>query len=232
MKPIILITPSLADEEKFIRISRAYTNAVENAGGIALIPDYACKENIPRLLGIADGVLLSGGGDIDPVLYGEAPVREIGEISPLRDEYEITLTKYAVENSMPILAICRGAQVLNAALGGKVYQDIYSAIKTPLIKHSQEMPRKYASHSANVEENTLLMRIIGSGKIRVNSFHHQAVSVLGRGLKASAAAEDGVIEAIEHEGLKFCLGVQWHPEHMIDVREHFDIFKEFIEAAR
>lgn len=212
-------------------VNSAYLQAVIKAGGTPILIPYQPKEQIYQIISLLDGLVLPGGVDVDPNRYGESPVVKCGEIDPFWDELDLLATGFALERGLPILAICRGMQVLNVALGGTLVQDIPSQIKDPL-KHSQEAPRWYATHDITVEQASLLGRIWGNALTRVNSFHHQSVGKVGRGLRIVATAPDGVIEAVESTDHPFVLGLQWHPELMInDYPAANRIFQHFIEAC-
>lgn len=173
-------------------------------------------------------MVLTGGGDVDPQMYGEDPIPNMGSIDPKRDHFELEITRWALGIGKPVLAICRGHQVLNVAAGGTLYQDIPSQIKGS-IKHRGKAPVYYPSHKVRVQEGSKLHGMFEKAELGVNSFHHQAVKDLGEGLVATAWAPDGVIEAMELPGETFVLGVQWHPERMID-GEMLKIFQAFIQA--
>ena len=212
-------------------VNNANIQAVIKSGGVPVLLPYQPKEQILRLVEGLDGLVLPGGTDVDPNRYGENPLVECGEIDPLWDELDLWAAGFALERNLPILAICRGVQVLNVALGGTLVQDISSQIKNPL-KHQQEAPTWYATHDVTVQSASLLGNIWGTAPSRVNSFHHQAIAKVGRGLRIVATAPDGVIEAVESTEHRFVLGVQWHPEHMV---EHYPaanrIFQHFVQAA-
>ena len=178
-------------------------------------------------VGMVDGILLSGGGDIDPLLFGEEPLRQNGEISPLRDSFELTLCRAALESGLPLFGICRGMQVMNIAAGGTIYQDIPAQTGSTL-KHSQQAPRPHGTHSVLPLENSLLAALWGKNRVAVNSFHHQAVAQLGEGFSAAAHSPDGIIEAVEREDAPFVLGVQWHPEYL---DRHRGIFNALATAG-
>lgn len=221
MKPLIIISPSINEDESGIKLSRAYFNAIRMAGGTALVSDY---DDVERTIEIADGILFSGGGDIDPALSGdEADNENQGQISKIRDSFEFELLKKAVNKNIPILGICRGMQVIGAVYGAHIIQHIEG--------HIQEMPMDISSHEVNIKPNTLLYDIIGKNKIMVNSFHHQIVGS-GFGGMVSAVSKEGYIEAIELKNKKFVLGVQWHPERLIESNENFSIFDRFIKEAK
>ncbi len=211
-KPVIGITGNFG--EKGCELAQGYYQSVLKAGGIPLvIPAYEDMATLVATLERIDGLLLSGGGDLNPMLLDEEPVPGLGGICPQRDKAELWLIRMAYNRQLPILGICRGIQMMAAALGGSVYQDLKSQYTAnPLIKHSQDLAREYASHTVRIEQDSLLYRIMGSDKLAVNSFHHQAVRNPGACFRVSAYAPDGVIEAIESTEHKSLLGVQWHPE--------------------
>jgi putative glutamine amidotransferase len=208
-----------------------YIEAVVKAGGIPILIPYQPKEQVFRILAGLDGIMLPGGNDVDPNRYGEYPTVQCGDIDPHWDELDLWAAGFALERNLPILAICRGCQVLNVALGGTLIQDIPSQIEGPL-KHRQEAPKWYATHDISVQAASLLGRIWGTDPKRVNSYHHQAIAKVGHGLRIVASAPDGIIEAVESTDHRFVLGVQWHPELMV---EHYPvagrIFQHFIQAA-
>jgi putative glutamine amidotransferase len=184
-----------------------------------------------RILPLLDGLLLSGGVDIDPVHFGEPPLPGMGEIAPERDAFELDLTKRSIQADLPVLAICRGIQVLNIAAGGNIYQDIPSQL-TDTIKHSQLAPRWYASHQVAVERGTKLAGIFPTEAIGVNSFHHQAIKNLAPGFKVNAMAPDGIIEGIESNSNKFVVGVQWHPEGMWEkYPQMLNLFRALVQES-
>ncbi len=194
--------------------NQSYVDAVIRAGAAPLlIPNVTDRALLRTLYGRLDGLLLSGGGDIDPTYYGEARHEKCGLPSPERDETELALIRWAVEDGMPLLAICRGIQVLNVALGGTLYQDI-EAQAPGAERHSWSpgYPRDYIAHSVSIEPQTRLAHIVGADPLPVNSFHHQSVKDVAPGLTVTARAPDQIIEAVEANGHAFVVGVQWHPE--------------------
>lgn len=223
-KPVIGIAPNYSYEKKEYSLHEDYVLAIEKAGGcpIILLP----HQPLPDFL---DGLLLTGGGDIDPLLFGEEPLHQSGEINPLRDAYEMRICHEALEKDLPMLGICRGMQVMNIVKGGRIYQDISVQAGTTL-KHIQQAPRSYGTHSIFVEDHTLLTDLWENKRTRVNSQHHQSCSDLGEGFRVSARSADGLIEAIEQEGKRFAVGVQWHPEAM-KTEEMGLLFSAFLQAA-
>ncbi|WP_241154295.1 gamma-glutamyl-gamma-aminobutyrate hydrolase family protein [Staphylospora marina] len=229
--PLIGITVSLEDERK-LTLSRDYSDSVLKAGGLpVMIPLCTDDEVIKRFSEQLDGLILSGGGDIDPTLFEEEPHPGLGEIVPERDEMEIALVRRFVDMNKPVFGICRGCQILNVALGGDMYQDL-QAQRACVIQHSQRAPRSHASHSVQIHEGSLLHSILGKTSIKVNSFHHQAVRMVAPGMKISAKSSDEVVEAIESVSGSFVLGVQWHPECMTSSSEEAEkLFEEFVKAC-
>jgi putative glutamine amidotransferase len=211
-----------------------YIASVERSGGRARVLDVS--ESPRAVIEQIDGVLLTGGGDVDPVLYGEERHPSVSDAEPGRDEFEIDLARRAMEADLPLLAICRGSQVLNVAAGGTLVQDIPSAVETDLM-HRVETPKDCVAHDVRIAANSRLHAALGdaidtSCTCRVNSRHHQSVGRLGRRFVASATAPDGVIEAIEAPDARFCVGVQWHPENFWRTGEFRSLFDAFVEAAR
>ncbi|MDN5347106.1 MAG: putative glutamine amidotransferase [Clostridia bacterium] len=213
-----------------VRLRRAYLAAVEQAGGLpVLLPATTDTELAGAYLDKIEALVLTGGGDLDPAFFGEEPLPGLGEVVPLRDAFEIALVKLAWRQGKPILAICRGLQVLNVAAGGDLYQDLERQYAGAL-QHVQKGPRSYPTHEVKILPGSLLFRLTGKDNLRVNSLHHQAVRRVGVGLKVAAYASDGVIEALEGEG-NFILAVQWHPEDLLAFREHRILFEALVKAA-
>lgn len=219
MKPLIIVSPSVNNSEDEIMLSRAYCKAIRLAGGLPLVTDYS---NVSDLIKAADGILLSGGGDIDPKRTGDKPdIKSQGQISILRDEFEYNLLDLALKENTPVLGICRGMQVIGAFCGGHIIQNIYG--------HRQDVERNQTYHKVEIKKDTLLYKIVGKKSLSVNSFHHQAVGKEFSG--TISASDEGVIEAIELMEKKFVLGVQWHPEYLCEIDEHYNIFKAFVNAS-
>ena len=214
-QPVIGITGNFSEGN--CAVADGYIRSVLAAGGTPLIiPPYEEKEALLSTLDRIDGLLLTGGGDINPLFLGEEPVKQLGGINHRRDRQELLMTRLAANRQIPILGICRGIQIMTVALGGTLYQDIHSQHPTPCIKHDQQLDRSYPSHTVEVEQGSLLGRIFdGEERLNVNSFHHQAVKEPAPGFKVCARATDGIIEAVESTEYKSMLGVQWHPECMI-----------------
>jgi putative glutamine amidotransferase len=211
-----------------------YVRSVETSGGAARVLEVG--ESPRALLAELDGVLLTGGGDVDPAFYGEPRRPEVYDAEPGRDEFEIDLARRAMDADLPVLAICRGAQVLNVAAGGTLVQDIPTLLATDLA-HSVDVPKDGVAHEIRVAAGSRLHEALGAAvdpacTCRVNSRHHQSIARPGRRLLATATAPDGVIEAIEAPEARFCLGVQWHPENFWRTGEFRPLFDAFVSAAR
>lgn len=228
MRPIIGITCITMDSGNGIGID--YIRAIEHAGGtpilLPLVKDNSCIADFPDLI---DGLLLSGGVDVDPCHYGEEPQPQLGRIDVDKDRVEMWLINRALEIDLPILGICRGIQVLNVTAGGTLYQDI----PANTLKHRQDAPRSYPTHTIDIQAGSRLTAIIGQSKVRVNSFHHQAVREAAPGFVISAVTSDGVIEGIESAHHSFVIGVQFHPENMWQNNPPIiNLFVAFVNAAR
>ena len=228
-KPIIAIT-ACAEDDLSSRLNKAYSESVLDGGGIPIIIPLGVEADVEQILMIADGLLLSGGHDVHPFLFGADPLPKLGHIHPERDEVELALTNAALVKGMPIFGICRGIQLLNVALGGTLYQDIESDYQQSPLKHTQQAARGVATHYVMVEPNDF----IEEGQLAVNSFHHQAIHQLAPNLSVLAKSSDGIIEAVVHDSHPFCLAVQWHPEEQALVGDEASIklFQNFIEASR
>jgi putative glutamine amidotransferase len=210
--------------------------AIEQAGGIPLILSYLEEEKaIKKIAQKLDGLYLTGGNDIDPIYFGEEPHPNLGFFHPGRDAFEIKMAQLFLQLNKPILGVCKGSQMLNLAAGGSMYQDTPSQMEGELIQHTQIARHNVPTHEVEIVEGSLLHRIVGEKKIRVNSFHHQSNRDPGEDLMFSGVAQDGVVEAVESKVHPFALGLQWHPETMA-VKSHDEtsqrIFTEFIEACK
>jgi len=215
-------------------VNSAYLHAVQQAGGVpVLLPPQLSKSSLERLVRGLDALLLTGGGDMDPSSFGEAPHPTLYDVAPSRDELETQVTLMALEKRTPLLAICRGIQVLNVALGGSLHQDVATDPGTE-IQHSQKEARDQATHKVKVAAGSRLSRVLGGEDIEVNSFHHQVIKSLGLGLVAVAWAPDQLIEGVElDDDSRWVLGVQWHPEHLVGNSEPARLlFSALVTAAR
>jgi len=237
MRPIIGLTISIQQDEGKLYTPTSYTKAIIEAGGNPVLLNVTRDdEMIEQYADLVDGVLFSGGDDVDPAAYGEEQIWGCGDIVPLRDDFEIKLLHVLLEKSpeKPILGICRGTQVLNVAMGGTLYQDLKSQVEG-CIRHQQLQLSRYASHAAIVDEGTKLHEIYGSTKVIANSFHHQAVKEIGRDLVITARASDGVVEGFEKPDHPYCVPARWHPERRVEHDyhpEHKPLFKSIVDACR
>jgi len=215
-----------------VRLNNAYVTALESAGLIPLVvPPLARSEAADAIMSRVDGLLLTGGEDVEPSLYGQPRTRECGPSNAERDHTEIALIKAAEKNRTPILAICRGPQVLNVALGGTLFQDIPSEVPGAL-DHNARKDRAARVHDVKLDHGTRIADAIGETQISVNSLHHQSVRDVAPTLHVTARAPDGIIEAIESIADDWwVMAVQWHPEEMNDSPEPWDrgIFRAFAE---
>lgn len=234
-KPVIGITPGHMRENNKLSLGQGYANGIIKAGGLAVVLPLCAEDGIVEsILETVDGILFSGGADIDARSFGEENMKCGGKISPERDSFELLLAKRAIARKMPVLGICRGLQLLNVVLGGTLHQDIHTGqAQGDVLKHWQEAPDWYPVHDIRIKAGSRLHRIYGTEILGVNSFHHQAVKDAGNGLSIVAGSSDGIAEAIEGMGGNFIVAVQWHPEDMWQENPvHLKIFEAFIEAAR
>ena len=226
-RPVIGISTTGEDH------ARLYVQAVREAGAhsVLLIPQFD-RETTMDKVSDADGIILTGGGDLDPSYYGEPRHERCGPANFDQDRFEIYLAREAVRLDMPLLAICRGLQVWNAALGGTLWQDLAAQVPSS-DKHDYYGPQNAARniHSVRVSESSRLFSILGRQDIMVNSSHHQAIKVLATDLTAVAWSPDGVIEVVEGNSNIFAVGVQWHPERLLHMEEARQIFQAFVAAA-
>ncbi len=232
-RPLIGITGNFAEGE--LRLLAGYFRSIEAAGGMAVVvpPCAACDEATAALLDNLDGLLLSGGADLNPLFVGEEPVEALHGINPIRDRFELGIIRLAYDRQVPMLGICRGIQMLAAALGGTVQQDIATAMPgQTLVKHSQDAPRATATHTVTAAPGSLMEQLFGK-RFAVNSFHHQAVGQPGERFRVTARSADGVVEAIESTEFKSIVGVQWHPECFILEGDEsmMPLFRHFVGEA-
>ncbi|MEA2298484.1 MAG: putative glutamine amidotransferase [Solirubrobacteraceae bacterium] len=208
-----------------------YLEAVERAGGIPVVLPPLRGAAIPSLLSSLCGLLLSGGPDLDPIAYGAPGHAMLGPTEPALDAFEVSLARAADRRGIPILGICRGAQAINVSRGGTLHQHL-PEVTDGSILHRQTAAGTYTCHHVRIAPNSMLADVLGSGRLAVNSFHHQAIDLLGRGLRPVAWAPDGTIEAVEAPGRPFLLGVQWHAETLVAQRRHRALFKRLVLAAQ
>jgi putative glutamine amidotransferase len=207
-----------------------YLRAVERAGGLPVVLPPLELDRISPLLDRLSGVLLSGGPDLDPAAYGRAAHPELGDTEPRLDAFEVQLAREADARKLPILGICRGAQALNVARGGTLHQHLPDVTDGTVV-HRQQQRGTEVTHEVRIAPRSGLAAVIGGGRIAVNSFHHQSVDQLGRGLRAVAWADDGVIEGIEGWGKSLLLGVQWHAETLVDDPAQLALFRRLVTAG-
>jgi putative glutamine amidotransferase len=214
-----------------VRLTAAYVTALESAGLIPLIvPPLSSASAAAAIMNSVSGLVLTGGEDVDPARYGEKRHEKVRSVNVARDATEVALIEEAKARGKPVLAICRGIQILNVALGGTLVQDIPSQCETK-IAHDEDSPRGTRSHEVAVEPGSLIARAVGTEHLTVNSFHHQSVKRVADGMRVTARSPDGVIEGLESTDDWWVMAVQWHPEEMNDSPEPWDrgLFKAFAQ---
>ena len=242
--PVIGVMASLKEDPesptqdplgRFVRTDLDYVESVADAGGEpVVIPPSVDLRVAKALLEGLDGLLLSGGPDLDPAYYGEAPIAELGMTIPELDALEMALLRSALQRGMPIFGICRGMQILNVALGGTLYQDIPSQLGVDVLDHRQASPKYEPTHEVEVLDDSYLAEIMDRQSVEVNSHHHQGIKVLANALTVTARSSDGVIEAVESCDFSnsWLMGVQWHPEGMGHTGPgHRNLFEAHVCAA-
>lgn len=233
-RPIIGITPGFMRDKNKLCLGQGYVEGINKAGGLAVILPLVLEGDMAdRILETVDGILFSGGADIDARYFGEENLKCGGEISPQRDSFELLLAKRAMDQRKAVFGICRGMQLLNVALGGTLYQDIHTGRSDgEMLKHWQEAPEGYPVHDVQVSAGSRLYHIFSTTTLGVNSYHHQAVKETGRGLSIAAKSSDGIIEAVEGSDDHFIAAVQWHPELMWQESPiHLRLFEAFVVEA-
>lgn len=219
-----------------VMVLQAYINAIVQAGGApVLIPSDLPEASWDEVLHRLDGILFTGGGDIATERFAGQPHPKVGGVDEGRDAIELALARSAAESNTPFLGICRGLQVVNVALGGTLYTDIFD--QTPnALKHNYEDPdiykeRTHLAHAVRIEAGSRVGALLRAESLQVNSLHHQGIKDLAPGLRATAFAPDGIIEAVELPGHPFAIAVQWHPEWLTDQEATRRLFQAFVEAA-
>lgn len=231
MKPLIGVVPGMELNEKHYKITKNNMLAIEQAGGIPLVLSYLTNSAmIDEVIERIDGLFLTGGDDVDPIYFDEEPHLHLGPFIPERDAFEMKITREILAKDKPILGVCKGAQMLNLAADGDMYQDIHRQLKGELIQHSQKAANYAPIHTVELMKGSLIHRLAGEKTIRVNSYHHQANRKPGKHFIISGKARDGVAEVVESTVHRFALGVQWHPEHMKDVVSK-KIFRGFVAVC-
>ena len=231
MNPIIGII-SAVDAAETTMVLPPYVRCVEKAGGLPVALPYTTDVNtVKQFVSLCDGFLFSGGVDISPARYGEEPNSRCATPSIPYDTFSFLVFEHALPTNKPIFGICRGAQMINVALGGSLYQDLPTQY-TSSILHQQREPKFSFSHSVSLVKDEPLARLLGKERILANSFHHQAIKVLGQGLTVMATADDGTVEAVYAPAHPYLFGIQWHPERLIDIDGNSRaIFSHFIETC-
>jgi len=236
MRPLIAITTydgkSPADLP-IVAVNTAYVHAILQAGGLPLLlPNQLNQKEWTELAPRLGGILFTGGGDIDPCHFSGAHHPKVGDVDDERDSLELPLLRYAVEQRIPFLGICRGCQVVNVALGGTLHTHLPDQTQTD-IRHDcyPDIPRIHIAHTVRVEEGGQIAKIFGATDLQVNSLHHQGIEKLAPALKPVAYAPDGLVEAVELPGHPFAYAVQWHPEWLTDQQPTRNLFRAFVEAA-
>jgi putative glutamine amidotransferase len=223
-------TPQGEPPGREMALGLTYMRAVELAGGLPVVIPPLAEDAVESMVARLDGLLLSGGPDIHPAAYGEQPHPELGPTWPDLDALELAVARCATALAVPILAICRGAQALNIARSGTLFQHLPDHFGDE-IEHRQTGVIPGPAHEIEIASDSLLAGALGCTRLEVNSFHHQSTGELGRGLRAVAWAPDGVIEGVEAPGRTFAVGVQWHAESMVDAPPQLRLFRSFVAAA-
>ena len=243
MKPLIGVTTSELRPGELATLRRhgepphpemalgiTYVRAIEAAGGVPVVMPPLAPADVPALLGRLDGLLLTGGPDLAPAAYDARPHAELGATEPGLDAFEYAVIDEALRVELPIVGICRGAQALNVACGGTLHQHLPDVVGDA-VRHRQSEDGRRPTHLVDVLPGTRLARVLGTTRLSVNSFHHQAVDSLGDGLRVCAHAKDGTIEAIEDPARPLVLAVQWHAETLVSGRAHRALFDELVAVA-
>lgn len=228
--PLIGITVDHNDEQSRFELPYSYAAAVVAAGGAPVLLAFAPGLNASAQVAALDGLLFTGGNDIDPAAWGEARHEKAKAVDPRREAHERALLEAAEKRGLPVLAVCMGMQLMNAMRGGSLVQHL------PDVNGREEHRRAGMGwdrrHEVRVESGSVLAEVCGEGALEVNTSHHQGVARVGEGLRVTAVAPDGTIEAVEDPSKRLFVGVQWHPERMIEQKEHAALFRRLVEEAR
>ncbi len=232
MKPVLGLIPLWDDDKESLWMLPGYLEGLQQAGGIPVIfPFSSSEEELTRLFSLCDGLVFTGGHDVSPEMYHQAPIPQLQTLCPKRDFMETFLLKKAVEEDMPVLGICRGIQLINAVLGGTLYQDLPLQHPSP-VNHRQSAPYDLPAHEVTLLRDSPLAHCLGTCSIHVNSCHHQAIHTLAPDLACMGTAPDGLIEAVYMPSRRFLWGVQWHPEFSFRSDENSrKIFRALVAAA-
>jgi putative glutamine amidotransferase len=230
MKPLIGITSRYSSENNQYNLPDAYVKAIQRNGGTPIVIPPLHDVDYIQIYDITDGIIFSGGPDVDPLLYGEEPLPKQGRIEPMRDDFEFKLANLALTGKKPVFGICRGLQVLNIAAGGTLIQDIESQVEKPL-KRRQDAKGWYGTHHVFLKQGSLIYEIFGKDKVVTNTFHHQACKDPAKGFKETGWTSDKVIEVLEISSEPWKLCVQWHPE-LMDNEDMNKLFKSFVESCK
>ncbi|MCR4788195.1 MAG: gamma-glutamyl-gamma-aminobutyrate hydrolase family protein [Lachnospiraceae bacterium] len=233
LKPVIGVMPLWDDEKESIWMLPGYFSGISRAGGLPLMLPFTKDEGeLDQLFEMCDGFLFTGGHDVSPEIYGEKPLEGLVASCKKRDEMESAVLRKAIEKDKPVLGICRGIQFINAKLGGTLYQDL--PLQHPSeTDHHQKPPYDIPVHEVDITEDSPLYKCLGEKKIRVNSYHHQAVKDVAPGLEIMAVSEDGLVEGLYLPKHRFLWAVQWHPEFSFESDENSQkIFGSFVDSCR
>lgn len=243
MKPLVGVTTSELRPGELMTLRRhgeppdaemalgmTYVRAIEAAGALPVVMPPLAPADVPALVARLDGLVLTGGPDLAPAAYQARPHAELGTTEPALDAFEYAVVHEALRVELPILGICRGAQAVNVARGGKLYQHLPDVVGTG-IAHRQTEDGRIPTHPVEVVPDSQLADVLGTTELDVNSFHHQAIDRLGAGLRVCARAPDGTIEGIEDDALPFLVAVQWHAETLVGIPGHGALFRELVAVA-
>jgi putative glutamine amidotransferase len=235
-KPVIGLTTSRMpnpSRQPAFGTNVAYTKSVADAGGLpVLIPLNFSNDDLDLLLTQFDGILFTGGYDIDPRRYGNQPHPKVEGVDVERDRVEMHLIQALIDMGKPFFGICRGCQVVNIALGGNLYEDLPEQFHGNILHDNHDHPRNYLAHTVEVQSTSGLSQILTNGTTSVNSLHHQGINKLAQGLQVSALAPDGLVEAFDLSNYPFGLAVQWHPEELQEYATMSHLFQAFVQACQ